>query len=67
MSCATTYLRVPLVDKSLEKTVAHTREEAAKRLGGNDGLEPVQVSPLGDEVGVLWRREWKEHPAKPAK
>ncbi|MBR1124523.1 hypothetical protein JQ628_23555 [Bradyrhizobium lablabi] len=60
---ATTYVTIEAGEGGTENTlraVYGSRNEAAQRLGGSDGLDIVSSTKFDDgRIGVTWRREWE--------
>jgi hypothetical protein len=62
---ASTYMTAPLAGGDTLATLSTMRSEAAKRLGGEDGLMPVSLHLLDDgTVAATWRREWETEEPK---
>ncbi len=57
MSDSTTYFEAPLMDADMFKTIEAAKPEAAKRLGGADGLRLVTAHlKAGDIIAMTWSR-----------
>ena len=62
---ATTYMETPSVGGDLAATIKAASAEAAKRLGGEDGLRCVSAHLTNSGVvAMTWCREWVEPDAK---